>query len=153
VASWRESVSPHSGGTVPDLHRVPSPRSLCGGEPIIEEVGRSFVRLWLPVVLWAAVIFTFSSIPELGTGLGLWDLILRKLAHTAEYALLGVLLLRATRRPDLAFVLGVLYAASDEVHQTFVRGRDGTPVDVVIDSVGIAVGLVLWQRTAMRRFA
>jgi VanZ family protein len=101
-------------------------------------------------VVWAAVIFAFSSVPDLGTGLGTWDTILRKIAHTAEYALLGALLLRAIRRVQLAFLLGVLYAASDELHQTFVRGRHGSPIDVAIDGVGIAVGLVVWQRAEAR---
>jgi len=55
------------------------------------------LRLWAPVVLWAAVIFTFSSVPDLGTGLGTWDLVLRKIAHACEYAVLGALLLRAVR--------------------------------------------------------
>jgi VanZ family protein len=116
-------------------------------------VRRSALQLWVPVVFWAAVIFVFSSIPSLGTGLGTWDTILRKLAHTTEYALLGALLLRAVRRVDVAFALGVAYAASDEFHQTFVRGRHGSPVDVAIDAVGLAIGLVLWQRVGMRRFA
>jgi VanZ family protein len=110
----------------------------------------SALRLWLPVVVWAAVIFAFSSVPDLGTGLGTWDTILRKIAHTAEYALLGALLLRAIRRVQLAFLLGVLYAASDELHQTFVRGRHGSPIDVAIDAAGIAVGLVVWQRAEAR---
>ncbi len=101
--------------------------------------------LWLPVVAWAAVIFTFSSVPDLGTGLGGWDVLLRKLAHTVEYAILGALLARATRRAWLAVMLGVLYAVSDEIHQTFVPGRMGSPVDVAIDAVGVAVGVGLWQ--------
>ena len=126
---------------------------LVRGRAYHRTVGRSLVRLWLPVVLWAAVIFALSSIPSLGTGLGTWDTILRKLAHTAEYALLGALLLRAVRRWDAAFALGVLYAASDELHQTFVRGRHGSPVDVAIDAAGIAIGIVVWQRTGLRRFA
>jgi VanZ family protein len=113
-------------------------------------VSGSTVRLWLPVVAWALVIFAFSSIPDLGTGLGTWDTILRKLAHGTEFALLGALLLRALRRPLLAFLLGVLYATSDEIHQVFVRGRHGSPVDVAIDAIGVAVGLVLWQRIAAR---
>jgi hypothetical protein len=126
---------------------------LVWGRAYHRAVGRSLVRLWLPVVLWAAVIFTFSSVPDLGTGLGLWDTILRKLAHTAEYAFLGALLLRATRRVDVAFALGVIYAASDELHQTFVRGRHGSPVDVAIDAAGIGIGLLLWQRADTRRLA
>ena len=113
----------------------------------------SAIRSWLPVVAWAFVIFAFSSVPHLGTGLGLWDTVLRKLAHTTEYAILGALLVRATRRPNLAFGLGVLYAASDELHQTFVPGRHGSPIDVAIDSVGIALGILLWQRGVMRRLA
>jgi hypothetical protein len=56
------------------------------------------LSLWLPVLVWAAVIFTFSSIPSLGTGLGDWDTILRKGAHMTEYAILGLLLLRAIGR-------------------------------------------------------
>ena len=111
----------------------------------------SFARTWLPVVAWAAVIFAFSSIPNLSSGLGGWDLVLRKLAHTAEYAILGALLVRATGRSWLALGLGVLYAASDEFHQTFVRGRHGSPVDVLIDAVGLACGILLWNATRARR--
>jgi VanZ family protein len=115
--------------------------------------GRRVLGLWLPVVAWALVIFAFSSVPHLGTDLGVWDTILRKLAHTLEYAVLGALLIRAVRRPWLAFVLAVLYAASDEFHQTFVPGRHGSPVDVAIDAVGIALGIVVWQRIGSRRHA
>ena len=104
------------------------------------------VRLWLPVVAWAAVIFTFSSIPSLGTGRGTWDLVLRKLAHAAEFALLAALLLRALRRPLPAFVVAVLYAASDELHQHFVRGRAARPLDVAIDAAGALLGLAAWRR-------
>ena len=68
----------------------------------------SFVRDWLPVLVWAAVIFVFSSVPDLGTGLGGWDLVLRKVAHTAEYAILGALLVRATGRARPAKGDGVL---------------------------------------------
>ena len=104
------------------------------------------LRLWLPVVVWAAVIFAFSSVPDLGTGLGTWDLVLRKLAHACEFALLGALLLRALRDERAALAAGVAYAISDEVHQIFVPGRVGSPLDVAIDSVGVAVGVLLWRR-------
>ena len=111
----------------------------------------SRLRAWVPVVLWAAVIFAFSSIPSLGTGLGTWDLVLRKLAHTAEYAVLGGLLLRAVRRPWPAIALGALYAVSDEVHQHFVAGRHGAWYDVLIDTVGVTVGVVVWRYAETRR--
>ena len=104
------------------------------------------LRLWAPVVLWAAVIFALSSVSDLGTGLGTWDLVLRKLAHAAEFAVLGGLLLRALRDERAALLAGIAYAISDELHQHFVPGRVGSPLDVAIDSVGVAVGVLLWRR-------
>ena len=112
-----------------------------------------FLRFWFPVVAWAALIFVFSSVPDLGTGLGGWDLVLRKLAHATEYAVLGALLVRATARPGLAFGLGVLYAISDEVHQVFVQGRHGSPIDIAIDAVGVALGIAVWHALHARRLA
>jgi VanZ family protein len=101
--------------------------------------------LWAPVVLWAAVIFTLSSIPSLGTGLGVWDTVLRKGAHLSEYALLAVLLLRALGRELPAFLLGLAYAGTDELHQHFVRGRHASPFDVAVDATGLALGLLVLQ--------
>ena len=96
--------------------------------------------------MWAGLIFALSSIPSLSTGLGGWDEILRKGAHVTEYAVLGALLLRALGREVPALGLGLLYAASDELHQHFVQGRHATPVDVGFDAVGILAGLFLWER-------
>jgi VanZ like family len=145
VACWWKSNSPYSGGTVPDLHRVPSPGSLCAAEPIIVAVMRGAVWRWSAVVLWAGLIFGLSSIPSLGTGLGGWDLVLRKLGHATEYAILAVLLLRATGSARLAVSLAGGYAITDEVHQTLVSGRHGTPLDVAIDTVGAALGVLVWR--------
>ncbi|MDX6449546.1 MAG: hypothetical protein QOD08_2009 [Gaiellaceae bacterium] len=105
------------------------------------------VSLWLPVVAWAAVIFVFSSIPHLSTGLGTWDLILRKLAHATEYGILAALLLRALGRPVAAALLAVAYAASDELHQHFVSGRHAAPLDVAIDAAGVLTGIAIYLRT------
>jgi VanZ family protein len=109
---------------------------------------------WLPVVAWAALIFTFSSIPDLGTGLGGWDLVLRKAAHLAEYAILGALLARALATTLAAWTwaawaMGTAYAATDELHQHFVPGRHASALDLAIDAVGVAVG-VLAVRLAIR---
>ena len=100
------------------------------------------------------VIFFFSAQPDLNSGLGTIDLIGRKLIHMSEYALLCFLWWRAlwTVAPDQALVLAllvaVLYACTDELHQRSVHGRHGTPVDVLIDSVGIAaVALLLLRRS------
>ena len=102
--------------------------------------------LWLPVIVWAAVIFTFSSIPSLGTGLGSWDVVLRKLAHAAEFGVLGALLYRALRHEPLAILLGSAYAVTDEVHQAFVSGRHGSPVDWLIDTLGVVAGVLICSR-------
>jgi len=142
-----ESVSPHSGGTVPDSHRVPSLLAGLGRETSIGPVraSRGLLWTWLPVLAWAAVIFALSSVPGLGTGLGVWDTLLRKLAHMAEFAILGLLLARAL--PELpAFAAGVAYAALDELHQHFVPGRAGMLLDVGIDAVGLLLGVLLWRR-------
>jgi VanZ family protein len=106
--------------------------------------------LWFPVVAWAAVIFAFSSIPSLSSGLGTWDTVLRKCAHMTEYLVLGALLLRALGREAPALLAGVAYAATDELHQHFVAGRHASPVDVGIDAVGVALGVLAWRRLAAR---
>jgi VanZ family protein len=108
------------------------------------------ISRWLPVVVWAGVIFAFSSVPSLSTHLGTWDLVLRKLAHMTEYAVLALLLLRATRSYAWALALAVGYACTDEFHQTFVRGRHGSPIDVAIDGLGALIGLAVWRR--LRRY-
>jgi VanZ family protein len=101
---------------------------------------------WAPVVLWAALIFALSSITDLGTGLGDWDVVLRKLAHIAEYAVLGALVLRAARSVSVAVLLGSAYAVTDEFHQTFVSGRHGSPVDWLIDTTGVVLGVAVASR-------
>jgi VanZ family protein len=108
------------------------------------------LSLWLPVVAWAGLIFALSSIPDLGTGLGTWDLALRKLAHAAEYAVLGFLLLRALGREPAALAVGIAYAASDELHQHFVPGRQGSLLDVLLDAVGVAAGIVAFKALSAR---
>jgi VanZ family protein len=102
------------------------------------------------VLLWAGLIFALSSVPSLGTGLGTWDLVLRKLAHATEYAVLGFLLLRAVGREVPAVLLGIAYAASDELHQHFVRGRHGAISDVAIDAVGVLIGVYVAKRLGRR---
>lgn len=118
---------------------------------MIRRVPRSrTLSRWLPVAAWAALIAVLSSVHSLDSGLGVWDDVLRKLGHITEYAVLGALLARALPRPRPAFVLGMAYAASDELHQHFVPGRTGKPLDVAIDAVGILVGIVAYRRLRRR---
>jgi VanZ family protein len=93
--------------------------------------------------------------------------VFRKLAHLTEYAILAWLWWRALQQPKrsdvgrwswrvagLALGAVVLYAASDEWHQTFVANRTGSVRDVGIDTLGGALGLATlwtWQRVKARR--
>ena len=113
-------------------------------------MARATLSRWAPVVLWAGLIFALSSIPSLSTGLGTWDLVLRKAAHVGEYAVLGALLWRALRSGPLALLAGSAYAVTDEVHQVFVSGRQGSALDWVIDTIGIAAGVFVCARLAAR---
>ncbi|HEX8156832.1 MAG TPA: VanZ family protein [Solirubrobacteraceae bacterium] len=104
----------------------------------------------LPVM---ALIYALSAQPDLGTGLGVWDTVLRKLAHIAIFGVLWLALARATdwRRPVLATVIAVLYAISDEFHQTFVNDRHGSALDVAIDTIGMGLAALAWLQAARRR--
>jgi VanZ family protein len=111
------------------------------------------VSRYAPPVAVMALIFALSATPDLSSGLGQWDLVLRKLAHITIFALLWLTLARAAdwRRPILAAVVAVLYAGTDELHQTFVEGRHGTPVDMAIDAIGIGLAALAWAIAARRR--
>ncbi len=109
-------------------------------------------RRWLPLLLWMAAIFFMSNQPsEALPAYGPWDWLIKKGAHFLAYALLAVLAFRVTRegpRPYfLAFLVAVIYAISDEIHQLFVEGRHGTAVDVAIDSLGALTALLLIYRS------
>ena len=99
------------------------------------------------MIAWATLIFVVSGIPSLDSGLGIWDLVLRKAAHATEYAILGALLARVLAARG-ALAAGIVYAASDELHQHVVPGRVGAPLDIVIDGVGVGLGIVVLRRLA-----
>lgn len=130
---------------------------------------------WLPVViLWMILIFLFSSQPaeeseEVSLSIGRAissvvvenynelsmeeqeeiarkvDFPLRKMAHATEYAILALLLWFVTRHCLPAFLITVVYAATDEFHQLFVAGRSARVMDVAIDAAGAVVMLfIVW---------
>ena len=132
--------------------------------------GGDTVRRWGPVAGWWLVISTFSSgwfggeqtgyfllpilrwlFPQASyTQLVLAHHLVRKLAHFAEYLVLGVLLYRALdgagfspRIALRALVLAAVFAAGDELHQRLVPGRTAAVWDCVIDASGAAAGLGL----------
>lgn len=139
----------------------------------------AWIKKWLPVGLWLALIFyfstdTFSSSntsqvvgPVLDWLIGgitsdrmeLIHAVLRKLGHWSEYLVLAVLLLRALRdgRSDrkmhdtaLSIVFVFFYATGDEFHQSFVPSRTASPGDVLIDLFGGICG-ILWMLLRTQR--
>ena len=118
-----------------------------------------FLKLWLPVISWCGLIFYLSGTPNLSTDLGIWDTILRKSAHIAEYFILTFLLYRAFKGSFamVAFylicwpaLLSFLYAVSDEIHQKFVPTRSGDLTDILIDSLGIISFYILLKYRARK---
>ena len=108
-----------------------------------------------PPLLLMAVIFALSAQPDLNSGLGTWDTVLRKMAHMAEFGLLWWLWWRALgfTRPAVAIAAAIAlgYAITDELHQTTVEGRVGSPVDVLIDSAGVVLAIAAARWWARRR--
>jgi VanZ family protein len=102
--------------------------------------------LLVPPLLLMGVIFYLSAQPG-GEEYPVWQVVVRKLGHAGGYALLALAWWRAFRgllpptRPTLAVAaavaVSIAYAVSDELHQASVTGRHGSPLDVLIDAVGI----------------
>lgn len=124
------------------------------------------ITAWLAVLVWMGVIFAFSHQAHSGAiterYLGAFNVAVRKAGHVSEYAVLFVLLRRALLcTVDGAYyeflvplLLSILYAISDEYHQSFVAGRSSSPADVVVDSGGALLGYAavrLWIRLSRQR--
>jgi VanZ family protein len=103
------------------------------------------VKRWLPVLVYAALIFHGSS--TTGDDLPRWSFMAHdKVLHVLEYSLLGALLARAfgmRRRwwPVFPILAGLAFGIGDEFHQSFVPGRYGNDLgDLTADLVGSALG-------------
>lgn len=106
-------------------------------------------RIIGPLVRWL-----FPALSE--NGVDTCVLVARKCAHLTEYGLFAMLLWRAIRQPvardtrpwkwreaGLALIIVVCYASTDEIHQLFVPGRGPSVHDVLIDTLGGTLGLLL----------
>lgn len=130
----------------------------------------SFARYWLPPLAWMALIWSVSSdlgSTDHSAGpfawiigalfpwatpaqIGLAHLIARKIGHMVEYAILAALWFRTlyagrrlpfTSSARLALAISIVWAITDELHQSFVPSRNASAMDVIFDSTG--AGLVL----------
>jgi VanZ family protein len=110
---------------------------------------------WALVILWMGVIFWFSAQPSYALpNFGAPDILIKKGAHVTEYAILGWLIQRARGAGDArrvwwqSWLMAVIYAATDEFHQSFTPGRMPRVTDVMIDSVGVTIGVAIavWRK-------
>jgi thioredoxin 1 len=122
----------------------------------VARASRGFLRYWVPVLAWMAVIVFGTSLarpPGLAT-LPESD----KLLHAGAYAVLGVLLLRAFLGGSgyaaplaafLALVSGVVYGTADELHQALLPTRTCSARDLLADLTGLtAAVMVSWALVA-----
>lgn len=145
---------------------------------------KNFLRYILPVLAWSGVIFSLSTNTGSASHTNAFldsfltryfpgwyrtlteperdalHFYVRKAAHVTEYAVLGILALRALRgmlcvRPRrlavAAWTFATAFAATDELHQVFVPGRTAKATDVLIDSCGAAAGIALLIFAATRK--
>lgn len=117
---------------------------------------RKILFFWFPAIVWMGVIYFLSSFHKLQASPVNWqDFIVRKTAHFLEYAILCLFYFRGLKNTTkfslkkilfLAFALTVLYALTDECHQTRVYGRTGRPFDIGVDTFGAFFGLIIpWK--------
>jgi len=106
---------------------------------------------WVPSIVIMGAIFFFSSLPASRVpSFGEWDLLIKKAGHASGYALLGLAYfialpprLSSGFRWVLAMIMAILFALSDEFHQSFVQDRNSSIIDVGIDAIGAAIALTI----------
>ena len=128
---------------------------------------KRLVLAWTLLILWMLFIFIMSSFNGVMSSnqsgsiavliYNLFDisdtekvsLIVRKCAHVSEFFILGILVINLVSKYNvkhiyfISFIICVLYSSSDEFHQLFVPGRSGQVTDVLIDLIGVVLGLLL----------
>jgi VanZ family protein len=110
-----------------------------------------FIKYWLPVIIYAILIFYISSIP--GTEIPKFFKGQEAIFHILEYAFFALLINRALKeyfptktrimRLSVVFGLAIIYAISDEVHQSFIPYRLVSIGDITFDGIGIFLANIL----------
>lgn len=112
-------------------------------------------NLWLPVILWASLIFKFSSGVVPMASSNYWqDFAIKKAGHFLMFGALAVFLYRALIGQGLsrknaaiwAVATAFFYGATDEYHQMFTQGREAKVRDVLIDGIGAGVVIYIIYR-------
>lgn len=110
-----------------------------------------FIRYLLPLLLYISFIIFMSSQPNIKTETVIPDNYLKTLAHFIEYFILSILSYRFINQISkqaifytILFVL--LFAISDELHQYFVDTRTASGYDILVDVIGMCVGLFIIKR-------
>jgi VanZ family protein len=123
-----------------------------------------FVKTWLPVLLWAAIILSASNDSFSATESRGWlasvigaewadalNIAIRKLGHFIAYSILGLLGWRAERRISVTLIIALAVATTDEVRQSMMLQRTGTPWDVLLDLASAWLGMMaakrMWPRS------
>jgi len=107
-----------------------------------------FLDLWLPVVLWALLIFKFSSGTVPVTSTVYWqNFVVKKTGHVLLFGALALLIYRGligegisrNKAAIYAVILAFFYGGTDEFHQMFTQGREARIRDIFIDGAGAFV--------------
>jgi len=118
-----------------------------------------FLKRWLPVVLWAAVILSTANDSFSSKHSGGWfrrvfgrdlphpiHVVVRKSAHIAAYAVLGWLAWRAQRGFTAPIVVALMVASADETLQGLSSARTGLVADVVLDGCAALLCVAVLER-------
>ena len=124
---------------------------------MVSRLRSSIALRWAAVIAWMGVIFFLSSrsdLPNFASGLpGLEEIG----GHLTAFGVLAALLWWALRGSSVrhpatwAFVLAVVYGATDEFHQSFVPGRDMSLSDLMVDLIGASAALLIVTLLYARR--
>lgn len=112
-----------------------------------------FIKYWLPVIIYAILIFCLSSIP--GKQIPSLFIYQDVVFHILEYAIFALLIIRALKAYNpgmvysmrflLTICLVILYAAGDEFHQSFISGRCPSLIDITYDGIGAFIMSIIYR--------